>query len=66
MFEPKSEKTEKYVWPKGVIYSVAEIIKQRHIDFHSRNVVDKKRQALLQKIQENEEAFVDFACKTFI
>ena len=66
MFKFKSEQTERHVWPKGVIHAVAETIKQRHHNFHSRNVVDRKRQALLQTIHDNEEAFVDFACKTFI
>ena len=55
---------KKYLWPRLVVETVADIVKRRHEETcHSGS---RRRGELLKKMVQMEDAFVDNACKTLI
>ena len=57
----------RYTWPRGIVHAVAEIVKQRRVSSHRGGHADSaRRQALLRRVNQMEDAFVETACKTLI
>ena len=56
--------SKKYLWPRVIVETVADIVKRRHQEACDSG--SRRKGELLKKMVQMEDAFVDSACKTLI